>query len=92
MRQGIVTQEPMVANEADRPECVNIKVLSAISDSCSYVKVIVYHSVTRILLETGAAVCLLNEGTRRNSGLVTKIEPVIGTMTTFKWNLELSML
>ena len=60
--------------------------LSAILDSGSYVTVIVYHSVTLILLETGAAVCLLNEGTRRNSGLVTKIEPVIGTLTTANGN------
>ena len=72
----------MVANEVNKPACVNNKVLSATSDSGIYVTGIVNHSVTCILLDTGATVSVLNEGTWRNSGLVTKIEPVTGTLTT----------
>lgn len=47
---------------------------------------IVNHSVTCILLETGATVSILNEGTWRNSGLVRKIGPVTGTLTTANGN------
>ena len=38
--------------------------------------------MTCILLDTGATVSVLNEGTWRKSGLVTKIKPVTGTLTT----------
>ena len=72
MRPGVVAQESVVANEVNNQACVNNKVLSATSDSGIYVTGIANHSVTCILLNTGATVSVLNEGTWRNSGLVTK--------------------
>ena len=47
--------------------------------------------MTCILLDTGAAVSVLNEGTWSKSGHVTKIEPVTGTLTTANGN-ELTVL
>ena len=73
VRPGVVVQESVVANEVNKPACVNNKVLSATSDSGIYVAGIVNDSVTCILLDTGATVSVLNEGTWRKSGLVTKI-------------------
>ena len=78
VRPGVVAQESVVANEVSNPACANNNVLSATSDSGIYVTSIVNHSVTCILLDTGATVSVLHEGTWRNSGLVTKIEPVTG--------------
>ena len=78
MTPGVVAQESVVANEVSNPACAINNVLSATSDSGIYVTSIVNHSVTCILLDTGATVSVLNEGTWRNSGLVTKIEPVTG--------------
>ena len=91
MRPGLVAQESVVAGEINNPACVNNKVLSATSDSGIYVTGIVNHSVTCILLDTGATVSVLNEGTWQKSGLVTKIEPVIETLTTANGN-ELTVL
>ena len=91
MRPGLVAQESVVAGEINNPACVNNKVLSATSDSGIYVTGIVNHSVTCILLDTGATVSVLNEGTWKKSGLVTKIEPVIETLTTANGN-ELTVL
>ena len=83
--------ESVASNEVKKPVCVNNKVLSATSDSGIYVTGIVNHSVTCILLDTGATVSVLNEGTWRKSGLVPKIEPVTGTLTTANGN-ELTIL
>ena len=91
MRPGVVAQESVVVNEVNNPACVNDKILSATSDSGIYVTGIVNHSVTCKLLDTGATVSVLNEGTWRNSGLGTKIEPVTGTLTTANGN-ELTVL
>ena len=91
MRPGLVAQESVVAGKINNPACVKNKVLSATSDSGIYVTGIVNHSVTCILLDTGATVSVLNEGTWKKSGLVTKIEPVIETLTTANGN-ELTVL
>ena len=80
MRPGVVAQESVVSNEVNNPACVNNKMLSVTSGI--YVTGIVNHSVTCILLDTGATVSVLNEETWRKSGLVTKIELVTGTLTT----------
>ena len=86
MRPGIVAQELVVANEVNNPACVNNRVLSATSDSGIYVTGVVNHIVTCILLDNGTTVSVLNEGTWKKSGLVTKIEPVTGTLTTANGN------
>ena len=91
VRPGVVAQESVVANEENNPACVNNRVLSATSDSGIYVTGIVNHTVTCILLGTGATVSVLNKGISRKSGLVTKIEPVTGTLTTANGN-ELTVL
>lgn len=52
---------------------------------------IVNHCVNCILLDTDANVRVLNEGTWRESWLVTKIESVTGTLTTANGN-ELTVL
>ena len=44
------------------------------------------HSVTCLLLDIDVIVSVLNEGTWRKSGLVTKVEPVTGTLTTANGN------
>ena len=44
------------------------------------------HSVTCILLDTGATVCVSNEETWKNSGHVPKVNPVTGTLTTANGN------
>ena len=72
MRPVVVAQESVVANEVNILVCVNNKVLSPSSDSIIYVTGIVNQSVTCILQDTGATLSVLNEGTWRNSGLVTK--------------------
>ena len=91
MRPGIVAQESVFANEVNNPACVNNRVLSATSDSGIYVTGVVNHIVTCILLDTGTTVSALNEGTWKKSGLVTKIKPVTGTLTTANGN-ELTVL
>lgn len=91
MTPGVVAQESVVANDVNKPACVNNKVPSATSDSGIYVTGIVNHSVTNILLDTYAIVSVLNEGTWRESGIVTKIEAVAGTLTTANGN-ELTAL
>ena len=63
MRPGVVAQESVVASEVNNPACVNNKVLSATSDPGIFVTGSVNHSVTCILLDTGATVSVLNEGT-----------------------------
>lgn len=91
MRPGVVAQESVVANDVNKPACVNNKVPSGKPDSEIYVTGIVNHSVTCILLDTHAIVSVLNEGTWKESGIVTKIEPVTGTLTTANIN-ELTAL
>ena len=86
MRPEEVAQASEVANEVGNSACVKNKVLSVTSDSGIYVTGILNHSVTCILLDTGATDSVLNEGTWRKSGLVSKLEPVTGTLTTANGN------
>ncbi|KAL9952487.1 hypothetical protein ACROYT_G039751 [Oculina patagonica] len=60
-------------------------------DSGIYISGLVNHSVTCILLDTGATVSVLNEETWRKSGHVSKVNPVTGTLTTANGN-ELTVL
>ena len=85
MRPEVVAQASEVADEVGNSACVKNKVLSVTSDSGIYVTGILNHSVTCILLDTGA-VSVLNEETWRKSGLVSKLEPVTGTLTTANGN------
>ena len=62
VRPGVVAQESVVANGVNNPACVNNRELSARSDSGIYVTGIVNHTVTCILLDTGATVSVLSEG------------------------------
>ena len=87
----MVAQAPIVANEVNNPVLISNNVLSAISDSGIYITGLVNHSVTCILLDTGATVSVLNEETWRKSGLVSKVNPVTGTLTTANGN-ELAVL
>ena len=87
----MVAQAPIVANEVNNPVLISNNVLSAISDSGIYITGLVNHSVTCILLDTGATVGVLNEETWRKSGLVSKVNPVTGTLTTANGN-ELAVL
>ena len=91
VRPEVVAHASGVANEVGNPACVNNKVLSATSDSGIYVTGIVNHNVTCILLDTGTIVSVLNEGTWRKSGLVSKLAPVTGTLTAANGN-ELTVL
>ena len=91
VRPGVVVQESVVVNDVNNPACANNKVLSETSDSGIYVTGIANHRVTCIFLDTGATVSILNEGTWRKSGLVTKIVPVIRTLITANGN-ELTVL
>lgn len=61
MRPTVVAQAPIVANEVNNPVFISNNVLSAISDSGIYITGLVNHSVTCILLDTGATVSVLNE-------------------------------
>ncbi|CAH3044836.1 unnamed protein product, partial [Porites lobata] len=73
-------------NEVMNPAFVNNKVLSATSDSSIYVTGIVNQSVTCILRHTCATASVLNEGTWRKIGFVSKQKPVFGTLTTANRN------
>lgn len=61
VRPAVVAQAPIVANEVNNPVFISNNVLSAISDSGIYITGLVNHSVTCILLDTGATVSVLNE-------------------------------
>ena len=56
MRSAVVAQATIVTNEVNDPVFISINVLSAISDSGIYITGLVNHSVTGILLDTGATV------------------------------------
>ena len=64
------------------PAFVNNEILSATFDSSIYVTGIVNQSVTCILRHTCATASVLNEGTWRKTGFVSKQKPVFGTLTT----------
>ena len=64
----------------------NNKILSASSDSSTYVTGIVNHNVNCILLDTCPTVSNLNEGTWRKSGLKSKLKLVTRTLTTENGN------
>ena len=81
----------MVVNDVNNPASASNKVLSETSNSGIYVTGIVNQRVTCILLDTGASVSILNEGTWRKSAPVTKIVPVTRTLTTANGN-ELTVL
>lgn len=82
----MVAQAPIVANEVKNPVFISNNVLSAISDSGIYITGLGNHSVTCILLDTGATVSVLNEETWRKSGHVSQVNPVTGTLTTANGN------
>lgn len=69
----------------------NDSVISAISDSGIYITGLVNHCLTCVLLDTGATVSVLSEDTWKKSGYVSKLKPVIGTLTTANGN-ELTVL
>ena len=73
-------------NEVMNPAFVNNKVQSVTSDSSIYVTGIVNQSVTCILRHTCATASVLNEGTWRKTGFVSKQKPVFGTLTTANRN------
>ena len=81
-----MAQAPVVNNEVNNPAFISNNVLSAISDSGIYITGLVNHSVTCILLDTGATVSVLNEDTWKKSGHVSKVNPVAGTLTTANGN------
>ena len=91
MRPTVVAQAPVVNNEVNNPAFISNNVLSAISDSGIYITGLVNHSVTCILLDTGATVSVLNEDTWKKSGHVSKVNPMAGTLTTANGN-ELTVL
>ena len=86
-----MAQAPIVTNEVNDPVFISNNVLSAISDSGIYITGLVNHSVTGILLDTGATVSVLNEETWRKCGHFSKVNPVTGTLTTANGN-ELTVL
>ena len=73
-------------NEVMNPAFVNNEVMSATSDSSIYVTGIVNQSVTCILQHTCATASVLNEGTLGITGFVSKLKPVIETLTTANRN------
>ena len=83
-----VAQASAIANnEVSNPAFVNNnKILSASSDSSTYVTGIVNHSVNCILLDTCPTVSNLNVGTWRKSGLKSKLKLVTRTLTTENGN------
>ena len=91
MRSAVVAQAPIVTNEVNDPVFISNNVLSAIPDSGIYITGLVNHSVTGILLDTGATVSVLNEETWRKCGHFSKVNPVTGTLTTANGN-ELTVL
>lgn len=65
--------------------------MSVISDSGVYITGLVNHSVTDLLLDTGATVSVLSERAWEKSRCVLKLKPVEGTLTTANGN-ELTVL
>ena len=79
------------AREVNYNTTANDSVISAISDSGIYITGLVNHCLTCVLLDTGATVSVLSEDTWKKSGYVSKLKPVIGTLTTANGN-ELTVL
>ena len=71
VRSAVVAQAPIDANEVNDPAFISNNVLSAMSDFGIYITGLVNHSVTGILLDTGATVSVLNEETWRKCGHVS---------------------
>lgn len=85
--------KPTATGQATEPVLVKQlnHILSVISDSRIFFTGFVDHSVTCVLLHTGATVSALRESTWENSGHVPKFKPVEVTLTTAKGN-ELTVL
>ena len=80
--EAVAQASGFASNEVMNPAFVNNEILSATSDSSIYVTGIVNQSVTCLLQHTCVTASILNEGTLGITGFVSKLKPVIGTLTT----------
>ena len=91
VRPVYVAPAETAVNKVNRNTRTNDNILSVISDSGIIFTGLVNHSVTCVLLDTGATVSALRKSTWEKSGHVSKFKPVEVTLTKAKGN-ELTVL
>lgn len=69
-------------HEGNYNTTTNNNVILALSDSGIYFTELGNHRLTCVLLDTGATVSVLNEGTWKKRGNVSRLGLVTGTLTT----------